>query len=349
MKIEKNILSLMDKFDIFFFDAFGVLWDGSDFYENTKEALEELVSAGKIVVIVSNAIKISENAERSYGKKGLVKGVHYNYMVTSGSMIRNHFENAKIAEINELKKSKNKEGLKIYIYGNGDLSAIVEGDSGFIDKMEKIEDISDADFVYINTPRFSNEEYEKYIATHPENKKFLIAYEKDKDGNITQWESLDISIFAEEIKKLAKTILKNDLLVVNPNPDCFANSEDLITGAKVIAPRSGSVVKELRKNGVKKIIEFGKPNKNIYEFTFDVLKKDGVNVEGKRIAMIGDTLATDIKGANNIGISSVLCCKTGITGDHICNGCSLEKMIADEEVMVDYFIEGVGEVVKTND
>ena len=57
--------------------------------------------------------------------------------------------------------------------------------------------------------------------------------------------------------------------------------------------------------------------------------------------MIGDTLRTDIKGANNAGIKSVLCLETGITKNEIDNGTELEDLIKNEGVVVDYLIKSV--------
>ena len=43
----KNVLSLKNDFDLFVFDVFGVLWDGSRLYENAAAHLAALKQAGK--------------------------------------------------------------------------------------------------------------------------------------------------------------------------------------------------------------------------------------------------------------------------------------------------------------
>jgi len=106
--------------------------------------------------------------------------------------------------------------------------------------------------------------------------------------------------------------------------------------------RQGSVAEMLKKRGVR-VIEFGKPNVAIYNFAFDTLSKRGIDISDKsRICMIGDTLSTDIKGANNAGIKSVLCVETGYTAHQISNGHTLEGLIKHEGVVVDYMIRGIG-------
>ena len=62
--------------------------------------------------------------------------------------------------------------------------------------------------------------------------------------------------------------------------------------------------------------------------------------------MIGDTVCTDIKGANNVNIKSALCIETGITAYEIFeNGkINLEKLDAilkKENTIPDYLIKSL--------
>jgi HAD superfamily hydrolase (TIGR01459 family) len=53
-----------------------------------------------------------------------------------------------------------------------------------------------------------------------------------------------------------------------------------------------------------KVLYYGKPHKNIYEYALCRLNKNNLNYS--KILMIGDTFDTDIMGANNLGIHSAL-------------------------------------------
>ncbi|KJV53838.1 HAD hydrolase, IA, variant 1 family protein [Orientia tsutsugamushi str. Gilliam] len=52
-----------------------------------------------------------------------------------------------------------------------------------------------------------------------------------------------------------------------------------------------------------KVVYSGKPHSEIFQAVLNTL---ALNVKKKKILMIGDTLETDILGANNIGIDSAL-------------------------------------------
>lgn len=51
----QNISSLRDEFDIFIFDVYGVIWDGSAMFPRALEVMEDLHKAGKTVIVMSNA------------------------------------------------------------------------------------------------------------------------------------------------------------------------------------------------------------------------------------------------------------------------------------------------------
>jgi HAD superfamily hydrolase (TIGR01459 family) len=53
-----------------------------------------------------------------------------------------------------------------------------------------------------------------------------------------------------------------------------------------------------------KVLYYGKPHNNIYEYALRRLNKDNLNYS--KILMIGDTFDTDIMGANKLGIHSAL-------------------------------------------
>lgn len=71
-----------------------------------------------------------------------------------------------------------------------------------------------------------------------------------------------------------------------------------------IAMASGSVAEQYAVMGGK-IITIGKPNPKILLYSLENFE----NMENERTVLIGDSLATDIKGANLIGIDSVLISK----------------------------------------
>ncbi len=62
-----------------------------------------------------------------------------------------------------------------------------------------------------------------------------------------------------------------------------------------------------------KVSYFGKPHDHIYDFTLSEYIKN--NIKKKRILATGDALMTDVKGARNFGIDSMLLLRKGIHKD----------------------------------
>ena len=77
-----NILSLKDKFDVFILDIYGVIWNGKAPIKGMPETMIALRQAGKKVILLSNAPQRQPDAEDSNAKRGFIKGVHYDKVVT---------------------------------------------------------------------------------------------------------------------------------------------------------------------------------------------------------------------------------------------------------------------------
>ena len=104
MKIFRKIA---EKFDVILFDAYGVFNINGKLVPNALKVMEDLVSAGKKVGIVSNTTQISAVAEASYAKKGLMKGKHYHIFLTSGQIVYESIQ-AQTLEV---------PGMRYYVFG----------------------------------------------------------------------------------------------------------------------------------------------------------------------------------------------------------------------------------------
>jgi len=322
MNTLNNILDLKERFDVFIFDAYGVFWNGKDFYKGSIEAMEELVKNCKVVYILSNTATLVEDFQKKYEKRGLIKCVHYNEMITSGEALRDALLN------DEIYFTKNLKARKVYQFGKPHKKLFKETDYVEVDKL------SDAQLVYISTPQLNEEEYNSLKDKYG---KYLFEA-KIKEGEPRRWNSTIIEPFIPLVEK----IFKSGLPILNANPDYVALEEVKNENKTVYAIRQGAITEALKKCGAE-VIEYGKPNEEIYKFTLKDLIKHDINTEDKsRICMVGDTLRTDIKGANNVGISTVLCIGNGVTADEIAKGKKLEDLINEEDVFVDYTIKTVG-------
>lgn len=110
----------------------------------------------------------------------------------------------------------------------------------------------------------------------------------------------------------ARHDLMQDALATRPRPLWIANPD-------IVAPRENGFSTEpghfghdlAAKTGVDAVF-FGKPFANIYDLVFDRLGA----VDRSRVVMVGDSLHTDILGAQVAGISSVLISGFGFLAGH---------------------------------
>lgn len=279
----ENILSLKDKFDVFIIDIYGVIWDGKQPITGALEHMIELKKAGKTVILLSNGTERSEKSEISNAKRGFIKGVHYDKVVTSGDLAYETF-------------SEDERALKYYQLWKPN-QALFE-DSRYVE----VNTPQQADFVYIGVPQIM------------------------RNG---QWcDSLTIEPFEEELNE----IFVLDLPLICANPDLKAVEKEYVEA--VI--RQGSIARYYEDLGGE-VEYFGKPYPQIYDYALQ-----DVEAEDERILMVGDTLATDILGANSYGIKTALTA-TGISLENMQEEGfdSLEEYAEELQIIPDYFIKSI--------
>ena len=217
----------------------------------------------------------------SYDHIGLKQNVHYTDVITSGDVFYDFL------------KSNNLPfpGHKIYIFGITEIN--ICKDTSF----HIVPSLDEADIVYFGIPQLTEEGVKRY----PE-------FEKHFFKSKNNYNSTVVDPFLPGIKE----IYDKSLPVVSTNPDLIANHK----GQWVI--RQGTLSELFRKMGGR-IVEYGKPYSNIFDYAFKKLNLK----PSSRIAMIGDTYRTDIKGALNTGITPVWCLDTGIAQYEIEHGHSL--------------------------
>lgn len=118
-----------------------------------------------------------------------------------------------------------------------------------------------------------------------------------------------------------------NLPAVCANPDFFALYKNLkyYTG--------GSAAKWYEEHGGT-AYWIGKPYTNIFDYALKITGADKHTT-----VMIGDTLRTDIAGAKNAGLDSILITGRGITHDDIQNGKTLEECFKENNVQPTYLLD----------
>lgn len=314
--IYNSLLEIADKFEVFLFDAYGVFWNGSGFYKNSKETMQKLVAEGKTVVVVSNATLLHDDMVTSYQRKNLLEGRDYTFMVSSGEVLRQDLINKKLNFI----------GNKFYTIG-------AKHEKMFAGTIyQSVENLNDADFVFCGVPFLTAEDMAKY----PQYKYSFLPAKADEKGNIIFWDSTIAKPFAKIVNEAAKLKLP----ALNANPDYLAQEGHPL--AKEKAPqfvvRNGTIAEMLRQID-NEVIEYGKPHANIYDYVFAKLQKIGKMTDKTKICMIGDTVRTDIKGAVNSGIVPILCVQTGMTALELSKGNTVKNLCESENIDVQQIIE----------
>lgn len=309
---EKTLSEISGQFDAFIFDAYGVFWSGKDFFQGSRETMQKLVEEGKEVCVLSNATQLPAKAEESYAKRGLIKGVHYHNLYTSGGFTREVLEKGELPEVD------GKELKKYYTFGTPNKDLFKDT------KYEEVNSPEKADFVYFSIASLSEEEIKKF----PEHKDDFRLSKFSGDTKMYDCTVVDPFIpYLEKFKALG-------LPVLNANPDHTAMEKAADRDKPEMVVRQGLLGQKYREMGGQ-VFEYGKPYKAIYSKVLRDLHDKGISVaaaDRHKIAMIGDSVFSDIKGAQNAKITPCLCTKTGVTAERLKEGRTIESLCKESGV-----------------
>lgn len=318
--IYAGLADVADNFDLFLFDAYGVFWEGSKFYEGSLEQMRALIKQGKNVVVISNSTQLHEDLEASYAKRGMLPERDYNLLLSSGDLLRYHLLRADIT----FKKCP--VPRKYFVIGQPHAKA-------FTDTVyEQTAEMENADFIYCGVPFL----YDDEVAEYPQYRDlFWPVKTRESDGRMV-WDTLTEIPFAKRVERAAAS----GLPVLNANPDFTAKEgHPLVPNAEaVFVVRNGTLAEMFRKRGAE-VLEYGKPHANIYDYTFNMLRDRGIKVDKSRTCMIGDTVRTDVKGAVNAGIAPILCVETGVTAEEISLGKTVKSLCLEQNIDVQQVIQ----------
>ena len=103
----------------------------------------------------------------------------------------------------------------------------------------------------------------------------------------------------ETYKDQFENFINKNLKLICANPD-----EIVYRGDKMISCAGGMAKYYSSLGGDTK--SYGKPHQEIYEYAFNIIKKEGMCESKSEILAIGDSIKTDIYGAEKFGIDSIL-------------------------------------------
>lgn len=166
-----GITRLAESFDGLLLDAYGVFWGGNAFglLPGTKEAMEQLVSSGKVVGILSNSTQLGVKEISKLQSHGVIQGIHFHFLLTSGDVVRSLCLSADLPE-------------KFFLFGEKH-PKLSSHEAIFQDTVyEETPHLQEADFIYIAVPHIHGEDQTDPKVFIKEVEKLAI---KEEDGSVT--------------------------------------------------------------------------------------------------------------------------------------------------------------------
>jgi len=238
-----GIEEIIDDYDFFFIDLWGVIHNGKKIFINAIQVLKNLKVNKKIVILISNAPRPSQTVKDFLNKMNFDFNLIDN-LITSGDVTRDYLSQDLNKKFFHLGPSKDQDIFnKKNIYSKN---------------------ISDCDEIVctgLNNTFSDIKTYENILMQNIKYKKTMIC----------------------------------------------ANPDEVVSRGTKLEYCAGKIAQVYNTLGGK-VIYFGKPFESIYNYAVETIKTQFKfkSIDKQKILAIGDNLKTDIKGANNFGIDSIL-------------------------------------------
>ena len=287
---------ILESIEVVIVDAYGVFNFGEGISQSVINTFKKWMEQGKKVYILSNTTAVNDGCIKSYEKKGVIKGVHYTDMMTSGQFAYEDIQAGNLPL----------EGKKYHVFGTANFKKLDPVPVIFANSpYELVKDVKEADFIYCGIPQLLDEEGCPY-------------------------DSVEVSDFEVQVREL----VKSEKPMVVANPDMTANE-----GGRFVV-RQGTIGKLYQEMGGT-VITYGKPDPRIY---YALLERYCPGVRKDKVIMVGDTLRTDIKGAQRAGIRGALVIERGVTEYEMKKRrVTLEEYVTEEGVLPNYVWSRVSE------
>ena len=251
MKHIENFKSIIDKYEVIFFDAFGVIKTYQGLVPGIENTFAYLQDQKKEYYIVTNdASRNPVQLAESYHKKGLM-AITPDRIVSSGMLTKEYLD------------------LKV--------------DDGIV--------------AYLGTPESSHYIESSGLKTLPVSE--VNASNIDKVNALIFLDDEGFN-WCDDLNKTVNILRKRNIPVIVANTD---HAYPVSVGDVAIA--IGGIASMVENIVGKKFIRFGKPDSQMFMFAYDLIREYRP-ISKNEIVMVGDTLQTDILGANKFGFDTVL-------------------------------------------
>jgi len=276
--------SILDRYKIVFFDAFGVLKNYHGLVPGIEKTFAYIEAQQKEYYIVTNdASRSPQQLAESYHKLGL-HAITHDRIISSGMLAKEYLD------------LKVNDGIVAYLGTNNSAHYI---------------DSSGLHTLPVSAINYTNIDQVNALVL------------LDDEG--FNW--------FDDLNKTINILRKRTIPAIVANTD---NTYPL-SGNNEVAIAIGGIASMIESIVGKRFIRFGKPDSQLFMFAYDLVRWR-LEITKKDILMVGDTLHTDIIGANKFGLDTVLVLSgntlpddaevrirsTGIVPTYICNSAVIE-------------------------
>ena len=305
-----GIRNIVDDYDVFLLDMWGVMHDGINPYEGVPEVVQKLKDANKKLIILSNSSKRRTNSVKMLKKLGFPDDA-FDEIITSGEVAHHlltylsdgttsSWVPQSIPEAFEALRSNADSGkpLSAFCFGSGD------GDEEYLNSCgwSLAESVETADLIVARGT------FVVQSATELADKK------KDE---AEYW-----SAYQKALETAAGASNPIPMIVCNPDKVRPDAAKSPMPGTIGVAYQE--LMKESHGDGFGEdlVLSLGKPFSGVYEIALASIAETSSSVDKSRVVMVGDALETDVTGATAAGIDSIWVINDGIHNQAISDASS---------------------------
>ena len=288
MKLVKGVRDIVDDYDVFLLDMWGVMHDGHKPYDGVLDVVQQLKKAGKKLIILSNSSKRMDNSVKMLKKLGFDPMNDFDQIYTSGEVAFHMLSGDSDAAPKWDLMAKAINHKKCFVLGSGDGDEEYCASAGW-----SLTSIDEAELVVARGVFTIN------------------------DGNSVVHKRQDTELYESILQKRLKQAATRQLPMLVCNPDKIRPDKE----RPPMPGKIGDAYEEALGGGpeaatfVKRV---GKPIADVYDLA---LKQ---TTDRSRVCMVGDALETDVTGGNIAGIASLWVLKDGVYSPDLVDVESLE-------------------------
>eukprot|EP00581_Thalassiosira_minuscula_P019404 CAMPEP_0183716458 /NCGR_PEP_ID=MMETSP0737-20130205/10373_1 /TAXON_ID=385413 /ORGANISM="Thalassiosira miniscula, Strain CCMP1093" /LENGTH=396 /DNA_ID=CAMNT_0025945735 /DNA_START=71 /DNA_END=1261 /DNA_ORIENTATION=+ len=286
-------LALLEKYDTFLLDMWGVMHNGSEPYEGVLQTIQELKNAGKKMIILSNSSKRREKSDKMLTKLGFNPSDFHN-IITSGdvshSLLQNSAETLGCSNWDMLTNLINQNKRNVFVFGSGDDDEQYVTSAGWT-----LSTIEHADLI-VSRGTFTINDGTTIISKN--------------ENEAEYWKVMEEAMTIASQRKVPMLVTNPDKVRPDeglpPMPGAIGDTYERFVWTSHCHP-VGDMTEEKARGYVKRV---GKPFREVYDIALD-------GGDSSRAIMIGDALETDVVGGHAAGVDVLWVVKDGIHGEDI--------------------------------